>query len=511
MEQHQEAVKRVAERVKSFHERQVPFRVYHGSTNSTRHVGYDAEKVVDTSALSHVISIDSTACTAIVEPNVPMDKLVAATLAQGFVPQVVPEFPGITVGGSFSGTAAESSSFKYGYFDRSVNWVEMVLATGRVVTASPHENADLFYGAVGACGTLGVTTLFEIKLIPAAKYVQVTYVPVYSTKAALQEIDRRTKEPWDYIDGILYSATLGVIVLGRITDGQAALQEGVAVRRFARARDPWYYMHCHSQVAHQRHTHCETWMFAGSRNPLEAAVDDKPATELVPMHDYFFRYDRGAFWMGSFGWPPKYFNRLTRFLTDHLFRTRQMYKAMHLSNRAQQFIVQDLALPRESAEEFLTWSYDALALFPLWLCPVDAKTKAMLHKAKGQITINVGLWGTNQSYPVVRKNMEAKWKWIPQLFQQTVADNRAIEAKVYQLGGLKWLYAHNYYTEDEFWNVYDKQRYSQLRAKWDAGTLPTLWDKMKNTQTYQKDGNFAKAAFMTFFGREHLLKKKKAK
>ncbi|KAK7517851.1 hypothetical protein IWZ03DRAFT_310920 [Phyllosticta citriasiana] len=489
MEQHQEAVKKVAERIKSFHERQVPFRVYHGSTNSTRHVGYDAEKVVDTSAFSHVISIDSAACTAIVEPNVPMDRLVAATLAQGFVPQVVPEFPGITVGGSFSGTAAESSSFKYGYFDRSVNSVEMVLATGRVVTASPHENADLFHGAVGACGTLGVTTLFEIKLIPAAKHVQVTYVPVYSTKAALQEIDRRTKEPWDYIDGILYSATLGVIVLGRITDGQAALQEGVPVRRFARARDPWYYMHCHSQ----------------------AAVDDKPATELVPMHDYFFRYDRGAFWMGSFGWPPKYFNRLTRFLADPLFRTRQMYKAMHLSNRAQQFIVQDLALPRESAEDFLTWSYDALALFPLWLCPVDANTKAPLHKAKslssraqpasgnneksfeeqGQITINVGLWGTNQSYPV-----------------QTVADNRAVEAKVYQLGGLKWLYAHNYYTEDEFWNVYDKQRYSQLRAKWDAGTLPTLWDKMKNTQTYQKDGNFAKAAFMTFFGTKHLLKKK---
>ncbi|KAK8157699.1 hypothetical protein IWX90DRAFT_377548 [Phyllosticta citrichinensis] len=489
MEQHQEAVKKVAERVKSFHERQIPFRVYHGSTNSTRHVGYDAEKVIDTSALSHVISIDSTACTAIVEPNVPMDKLVAATLAQGFVPQVVPEFPGITVGGSFSGTAAESSSFKYGYFDRSVNWVEMVLATGRLVTASPHDNADLFYGAVGACGTLGVTTLFEIKLIPAAKYVQVTYVPVYSTKAALEEIDRCTRESWDYIDGILYSATLGVIVLGRITDGQEALQGGVPVRRFARARDPWYYMHCHCQ----------------------AMNDDKPVTELVPMHDYFFRYDRGAFWMGSFGWPPKLFNRLTRFLADPLFRTRQMYKAMHLSRRAQQFIVQDLALPREGADEFLTWSYDTLALFPLWLCPVDANTKAPLHRAKrmssrqpqptsrateknteeqSQITVNVGLWGTNQSYPV-----------------QTVADNRAIEAKVYQLGGLKWLYAHNYYTEDEFWNVYDKQRYSQLRAKWDAGTLPTLWDKMKNTQTFEKDGNFAKAAFLTLFGREHLLKK----
>lgn len=71
MEQHEEALKQISERVKSFHDRQLPFRVYHGSTNSTRTVGYDPEKVVDTSALSHVISIDATACTAIVEPMSP--------------------------------------------------------------------------------------------------------------------------------------------------------------------------------------------------------------------------------------------------------------------------------------------------------------------------------------------------------------------------------------------------------------------------------------------------------
>lgn len=37
--------------------------------------------------------------TVLVEPNVPMDKLVEATLAQGFLPKVVMELPNITVGG----------------------------------------------------------------------------------------------------------------------------------------------------------------------------------------------------------------------------------------------------------------------------------------------------------------------------------------------------------------------------------------------------------------------------
>ncbi|KAL1388668.1 hypothetical protein HDK64DRAFT_337432 [Phyllosticta capitalensis] len=522
MEQHEEALKQISERVKSFHDRQLPFRVYHGSTNSTRTVGYDPEKVVDTSALSHVISIDATACTAIVEPMSPWTNSSPQRSKRVF--------------GAFSGTAAESSSFKYGYFDRTINWVEIVLATGRVVKASPTENADLFNGAAGACGTLGVTTLFEIKLIPAADYVQVTYMPVYSTKEALEEIDKRAKEDWDYIDGILYSATMGIIVLGKITDGKLLKDEHI--QHFNRAKDPWFYMHAHEQVAHSHHTYCDTCQLAGSLSPFEVATekeklgkDEVYRTELIPIFDYFFRYDRGTFWMGSYGWGGSNlkFNKFTRWLFDSLFRTRNMYKAMHHSRRAQRFIIQDLALPRETAEEFIKWTNEALFLFPLWLCPVDANTKVPLHRSANRppkqmvanggssiaekphgeaMTISIGLWGMNCTHKAIKVYFEEKMEWGPRLHELTMTDNRAIEAKVFELGGLKWLYAQNYYTEEEFWNIYDKQRYSQLRAKWDAGTLPTLWDKMKNTKGFQKDGNFPKAVLLTYLGKEHLMKRK---
>jgi len=49
-----------------------------------------------------------------------MDQLVKATLAYGFAPPVVMEFPGITAGGGFSGTSGESSSFRHGFFDKTV-------------------------------------------------------------------------------------------------------------------------------------------------------------------------------------------------------------------------------------------------------------------------------------------------------------------------------------------------------------------------------------------------------
>lgn len=97
----------------------------------------------------------------LVEPNVPMDCLVESTIIHGLIPPVVMEFPGITVGGGFAGTGGESSSFKYGYFNESVNSIEMVLGNGDIVTASDKENPDLFYGASGAVGSLGITTLLE--------------------------------------------------------------------------------------------------------------------------------------------------------------------------------------------------------------------------------------------------------------------------------------------------------------------------------------------------------------
>lgn len=142
----------ISKRVKSFHERQQPFRVYHGATNSTRVVIFDPKTIVDTSSLSNIFSIDKENSCAIVEPNVAMGQLVEETLKSGLVPPVIPEFPGITVGGAFSGTAAESSSFKYGYFDRVVNWVEIVLADGEIVKASNTELSDLFSGVVGNLG-----------------------------------------------------------------------------------------------------------------------------------------------------------------------------------------------------------------------------------------------------------------------------------------------------------------------------------------------------------------------
>jgi hypothetical protein len=61
--------------------------------------------------------------------------------------------------------------------------------------------------------------------------------------------------------------------------------------------------------------------------------------------------------------------------------------------------------------------------------------------------------------------------------------NRSLESKAAELKGTKWLYAHMFYTEDEFWEIYDRPAYAALREKYHATQLPTVFDKVMRKST----------------------------
>lgn len=447
-ERHDKKVAVIAANVRQFYDRKEKFRIFHGSTNSTRPRDLQRNNVIDLSGLNTVLKINIKARTVLVEPNVPMDQLVETTMKYGLIPPVVMEFPGITVGGGYAGTSGESSSFKHGFFNCTINYVEMVLANGEIVIASDHEKSDLFHGAAGAVGSFGVTTLVELRLEEAKAYVETTYHPVKSMSEAIQKCKDVAADPKvDYVDGILYSKEQGVIVTGRLTND---LRPGLNVQHFSRARDPWFYSHVQN-----------------------AAKKSGPTTEAIPLRDYLFRYDRGGFWVGfyAFTYFMLPFNRITRWFLDDFLRTRMMYKALHASGYSHQFVIQDLALPYSTAEQFVDYTNEALGLYPLWLCPLRQSPLPTLHphsyetEADGkspQPLLNIGLWGPG---PAERNAF--------------VKVNRELEHKLQELGGMKWLYAHTYYSETEFWAIYDRKWYDALRAKYDASLLPNVWEKVK--------------------------------
>ena len=59
--------------------------------------------------------------------------------------------------------------------------------------------------------------------------------------------------------------------------------------------------------------------------------------------------------------------------------------------------------------------------------------------------------------------------------------NRLIENKVVELGGIKSLYADSYFEEEEFWGLYGRANYEQLKGRYDPkGRLPNLYEKCVN-------------------------------
>ena len=449
MQNHKHAVEKVAASVQHYFKRSESFRISHGSTNSTRQRPHKRENTVDISALSRVLQVDVKARTALVEPNVPMDRLVESTIKHGLIPPVVMEFPGITAGGGFAGTGGESSSFKYGYFNENVNSIEIVLGNGDVITASEEHHPDFFHGASGAVGSLGITTMLELQLIQAKKYVKATYHPVRSISTAIGQVQTEISNPSnDYVDGILFSKWHGAIVTGCLTDDIPA---DAQVQRFSDANDPWYYLHVKEKTLHST----------------------EPIIEYIPLAEYLFRYDRGGFWVGAsafeyFKFP---FSRFTRRWLDDFLHTRMLYKALHASGQSRNYIVQDLALPFSTTEEFINYTNESFGIWPLWLCPLRQNRLPTLHphssetEADGKTLktmLNVGLWGFG-----------------PAEHDKFVAKNRELEHKLRDLGGMKWLYAHTYYQEDEFWEMFDKKWYDGLRSKYNAESLPSVWHKVK--------------------------------
>ena len=110
---------------------------------------------------------------------------------------------GFTTGGGYGWTSS-----KYGLTCDNLLSTEVVLANGRVVTASEHENEDLFWGIRGGGGNFGIVTKFEYRLH--------TLGPVVLAGLALWPIERARDvlRAWrDYVDGATDELSTACVIL----------------------------------------------------------------------------------------------------------------------------------------------------------------------------------------------------------------------------------------------------------------------------------------------------------
>ena len=446
-QKHERVVQDISKRLKVFYEAAVPVKFFHGSTNSTRSPSFDPNKTIDISALRNIVEINADQRYAVVEPNVPMDKLVEATLEHGFIPPVVMEFPGITVGGGIQGAAGESSSFREGLFHQTCLSYEMLLGNGEKMSVSPDEHSELFWNTACSYGTLGLITLAKLRLIPATSYVELIYKRVTSPEALIDTVRRATTTDADFVDAILFSQNLGVVMIGKRTN-----EKKHGLRRFSRARDEWFYLHA-----------------------KKVAMRNEKYEETIPLKDYLFRYDRGGFWVGTCGFKRGNlpFNRLTRFIFDAFLKTRELYDILHATNVSQEFVVQDISLPEAHVTEFLKSINEFLGIYPIWICPLKREVETRFSPAfiDTPLVINVGIYGS-------LSNGKRDYETL-------LETNRKLETLTATVHGRKVLYAHTYYSESEFWNIYGHEWYERMRAQYKAERFPNIYQKVFVADKYR--------------------------
>lgn len=412
-----------------------------------------------------VLYIDTDICQVTVEPGATMEQLVDVLLPHKLVPFVVPEFRALTVGGVLAGAGIESSSWNQGQFGDSLVAADYVLADGSAIHCTPQTHPDLFYGALGACGTLGllVSATLKVRRV-SSEFVSVRYyeLPVDKSIAGLNaHMQRMTQEveQKSMIDAIVYRDHTVIVVAEYDCDGPST-------QSFSRGRDPWFYQH-----VSQRHR----------------------SKDVLHIKDYLFRYDAGAFWMSQYAISPLMdfetliqqilppvtdpytkrilslipfggYNWLSRWLLSPLLKTAAMYTRLHQSpivDIAESLLIQDVYIPVHQSDEFLSWLRIHLGAEKIWLCPMQKSTTPQIFsphhvtdtKSGDNDFINFGVW-------------MHKTSWRPSTDHAKTATIH-LERKVASLGGRKMLYSLSHYSKDEWRDIYDEEAYARLKTTWD--------------------------------------------
>jgi FAD/FMN-containing dehydrogenase len=199
--------------------------------------------------------------------------------------------------------------------------------------------------------------------------------------------------------------------------------------------------------------------------------------DYLTVWDYVWRWDTDWFWCSKnlFAQNPL----VRRVLGRNRLNSRFYQRVMRWNSRfsvAQTFervfglhresVIADVDIPIEHAAAFCEFLLQEVGVLPIWICPVTPRAsrdrRFSLFPMPQRRYVNFGFWD------VVRTRERRPDGYL----------NRKIEQRVGALGGLKSLYSTSYFTEDEFWSMFDREAYRKLKARYDPdGCFEGLYEK----------------------------------
>ncbi|HEY6827142.1 MAG TPA: FAD-binding oxidoreductase [Gemmatimonadaceae bacterium] len=388
---------------------------------------------LDLSHFNCPLRVDRAAGVVEAEGMTTFEDLADATLAEGAMPAVVPQLKSITLGGAVAGVGIEATSFRQGLVHDTITAMDILTGDGRIVSCtSDNEHRDLFHGFANSYGTLGYALKLTARTVPVKRYVRVDHGAFAASSTFFDAVAKACRDGTaDFVDGVVFDRGALILSCGRFVDDAPYLSD-------------YTYEHIYYRSLRERRV------------------------DYLTTRDYLWRWDTDWFWCSkNVGAQNPLLRRLfgrrhLNSVTYHkIMRWNARFRIMGTINRLRgahtEAVIQDVDIPIGHAAEFLDFLHAEVGLLPIWICPIrppDPATEATLYPLpKETLAINFGFWDTVTSHEP-RPPGEV---------------NRKIERKVTELGGVKSLYSDSYFTQDEFWSIYDRAAYSALKQRYDPG------------------------------------------
>ena len=438
---------------------------------------------IDTGKLTNILSIDDKYIDC--ESAVTIGKVNRTTIPMKKIIPSLPEGDNFTVGGCLAGLGLGSSSYIHGFFNDNVIDFDIVLGNGEIMeNVSKLNNPDLYYGIGGTYGTMGIITRVKTKLIPCEKYVKVNYFHYDSFENFYEEFQIKIKNKNDdFIEAFQNKKEDYTIVAANFISDVNPNDVSVIKDK---------------DILKQRHM-C-----------IYAQIAKKKESSYLRLLDYLERYSYSAFWGHYLYTPYKIRDYIYAGLMYSLMPKKildaspghgkyNISKYFHAANhivgdytRDEYVLATDIGVPLSKLKGAIDLADEMTGTYPRWICPIidnhNPEKIFCTRKTdicKDDIIIDLGIYGI--------KNTNNKSKRINQAFEKFSFDN----------GIFKGFFSTCYFTYDDFWKQFNKQKYENIRKKYHADkNFMDIYDKI-NYRNKEKKGNLRSKLF-TFFGKKYL-------
>jgi len=185
------------EEAQAFVRKQQKFKVL-GTRHCFNDIANSSDQFLSLKAMDKVVALNPDARTVTVESGMTYGQLCPHLDEKGWALHNLASLPHISIAGACS-TATHGSGEKNGNLSTAVSALEMIDASGNVVTLTRQKDGETFRGAVVGLGALGVITKVTLDIQPRFMMQQYVY-----QNLPLSEL----KEHFDAIESSAYSVSL---------------------------------------------------------------------------------------------------------------------------------------------------------------------------------------------------------------------------------------------------------------------------------------------------------------